>query len=244
MMKKNKPLTIGISEQGRVFPEIKDILTRANYDGIDWDSGEKEFLIPDTNINLVLVKGIEEIAYQVESQMLDGVMIGSDVVMESNQILEDVGARRSVQDPNLMNSVVDTGRSPASLRLLKPQAMNFEAFIGRDVPPLILSKYSLLAYEQTRGLPRWIDVREIESKADVLAGKTQQMAYDIVFSGDTMRKAGLEDFSGQEFEWKGGVRRSPEKIQTSLQLFNTRASEQDNAMIDFGQRIASVVEAS
>lgn len=247
-MNKEKPLTIGISKQGRVLPEIQKLIALAGYEGIIENSNGESF-IKEANIRLVPVKGIEEVAYRMESCLLDGIMIGSDIAEEVNLILQDEAVRQGKRnsDEYLLNQVVDTDLCKARLALLKPRTMDIVRTILGDKRLNILSKYSLLA-EQTRSRIKSpksginVFVREIESKADVLAGATNQLAYDIVDTGNTMRESGLQDVSGFVEEIGQDVWfEIPPSVSTSLGLFNTKKSSQDNAMIDF---VASVKEAA
>ncbi len=241
-MKKNeKPLTIGISKQGRVLPEIQKLIKGAGYTGLNWKNN-KEIMVPDANILLVLVKGIEEIAYRVDEQLVDGLMIGSDIAMESNLIIQNETQRRGGIFKNLMESVVDTERCQAKLSLLQPTELDLQRAMEEGVNLEVLSKYSLLARKEVDsvlGNASNVYVREIESQADVLAGTTRSLAYDIVSSGKTSRRAGLEESYWKYIEDDITV---PKPIPTSLQLFNTIASSQDNRMIDFTEDIKSFLE--
>jgi len=241
MNKSNKPLTIGISSQSRVFPEIQKSITDAGYEG-NWKNN-KCVDLRDTNIRLILVKGIEEIAYRVESQLLDGLFIGSDIVEEVNLLMQEEAKKRTKNPEDLLlKSMLNTGLCRARLAMMAPEGMHITTQEGELT---VLSKYSLLAAQELskreqdlQHMSLKFTVREIESRADELAGQTRQMAYDIVDSGKTMRCSGLVEVSGMVEEIRSSVFFTlPKAIPVSLQLFSTSVFQQENAMTDFSAEI-------
>ena len=241
-MKNPETLNIGISTQGRVMPEIQNLLKRAGYPDFEWGPKTKTLMIPDTNICLIGVKGAEELAFRVDQYLLDGVIIGSDVAQEVNLIIQDEGRKneRATQDC-LLNSVFDTQKCAARLALLMPNDLNIAQTFWEQKALTILSKYSLIANKKTRGMqvlnPN-LSIREIESQADTLAGMTSQLAYDIVDSGKTAKEAGLNVMDGEIYDFGGDKKINlPQQIPVSLQMFNNQNSDQENSMIDFVQNL-------
>lgn len=238
--KRPELLSIGISSQSRLLPQIQAMLKDAGYPS---EFGkEKSLILPDSKIKLVLVKGIEEIAYRVENLLTEGLIIGSDIAEEVNLILSEEARKNNQDEPTLLKlqSMADTGKAQAKLATLAPKDMDPTDLIKN--PKLILSKYSLVAQREMGRIqsPETINIkaREVESQADVLAGETSQLAYDIVDTGKTMREAGLKDISGFSEEVGQDIWfEIPASIPTSLQVFGTRRSAQTNQMIDFVQSL-------
>ena len=220
---KTNLLNIGISGQGRVKNEIIEIFAQ-KFGVENLDSENKKIEIPDRNLRLIWIKGIETTAFRIEKYLLDGLIIGSDIAAEVDLILAKYLGDSG--DDRRLESIFDFDRCRAKLAFLAPAQMNLAENLACEKPKIVLSKYPYLAKklldEQSRNLQN-VHCRELESAADELAGQTRELAFDIVQSGRTAREAGLVEISGLSQKTPNGQKiKIPNSVPVSLQLFATR----------------------
>lgn len=236
-------LRIGISKQDRVFTPTKETLNSAGYRLRNFDRTE-EIEVKDEGIRWIAVKDIDQVAFMIEDGELDGLLLGADIVYEAQ-------SRISSQFQDTVNPIFDLERAKCRIAPIgMPESLGKLEWLLSKYPGLsrqYLEREDVAELLQSNS--KDIQVRPFGSGADVQirrARKQNQMASDIVETGNTVRKNGGlildEEVAAERF---GLSKALPSLLDSSIQLFacNDLNNPKDLAMSELKARIELVINA-
>jgi ATP phosphoribosyltransferase-like protein len=233
-------LKLGISKQDRVLNATKEDLNGAGYDLRNFGRTE-EFDLRDEDIRFIAVKDIDQVAFMIEDGELDGLLLGADIALEAQARLESTLA---------VNTQLDLERAKCKISpIVMPETMGKIEFLLSKYPGLsaqFMQQESVAEFlAQNNQTPK---IRKFGSGADVQirrSEKQNQMATDIVETGNTVRQNGGliidEAADAQQF----GVEPLPSVLKSSIQLFSVGDLDQstEKTLSDLRQRLEFVLNA-
>ncbi len=185
-------LQIGISKQARVLSEAQEFLSQRDLGFDSFDRTDRK-VFSDRSLDFIGVKGMKQIEFLLSQGLLDGMIIGSDIAQEV-----------SLRTDQVLNSLLDTGGAPCRLAFLAPQKYNVRQYADLRKFKTLVTKYPEIVRNFLQGnVPSeyWKDLRiqEVESGADAIIARVKGvLAVDIVGTGETARKCGLEVLSEEK----------------------------------------------
>lgn len=208
-------LKLGISKQERVFNACKEDLNGAGYDLRNFDRTE-EFELREGDLKFIAVKDIDQVAFMIEDGELDGLLLGADIALEAQARTESILA---------LNSQLDLERAKCRIApIVMPSTLGKIEYLLSKYPGLskkFLAEEALDDFLKQNG--KNIQIRPFGSGADVQikrSEKQNQMATDIVGTGNTVRQNGgliIDELSEAQ---KFGVAKLPTLLESSIQLFS------------------------
>ncbi|NCP67130.1 hypothetical protein GW756_03315 [bacterium] len=231
-------LRIGISKQDRVFNASKEDLNQAGYDLRNFDRTE-EFELRNEGVRFIAVKDIDQVAFMIEDGELDGLLLGADIALEAQARLESTLA---------VNSQLDLERAKCRISpIVMPETLGKIEYLLSKYPGLskqFLADEGVQDFLAQNG--KDIKIRKFGSGADVQIRRNRnqnQMATDIVETGNTVRQNGGliidEDTDAQLY----GVKALPSLIESSIQLFSVGDldSQAEKTISNLKQRLEYVL---
>lgn len=231
-------LRIGISKQDRVFTATKEDLNGAGYDLRNFDRTE-EFDLRSEDLRFIAVKDIDQVAFMIEAGELDGLLLGADIALEAQARIESALA---------LNQQLDLERAKCRIApIVMPNTLGKIEYLLSKYPGLskqFLSLEAVADFLQQNG--QKIQIRPFGSGADVQirrSEKQNQMATDIVETGNTVRQNGGliidEATDAQSF----GFGPLPSLLKSSIQLFSVGDldNQAEQTMSNLRQRLEFVL---
>lgn len=233
-------LKLGISKQERVLNATKEDLNGAGYDLRNFGRTE-EFNLNDEGVRFVAVKDIDQVAFMIEDGELDGLLLGADIALEAQARLESTLALNSLLD-------LETAKCKIS-PIVMPESMGKIEFLLSKYPGLsaqFMQQEAVAEFlAQNRQAPK---IRKFGSGADVQirrSRKQNQMATDIVETGNTVRQNGGLIIDEAEDAANFGIETLPSLLKSSIQLFSVGDLNQstETTMSDLKRRLEFVLNA-